>query len=384
MKPKIVQICALDSTIYKMLNKLNQKSLDEGFEVHCICSDGDYVERLKKLGYKVHPIQIDRKISLASNFKSVLKISKKLRDIKPDIVHVHTPIAALLGRIASKISRVNTTIYTAHGFYFHEGMSRIKYSLFYNIEKYAGRFLTDYIFTQSEEDFKLSKDGHFLSKNNRNNYLHISNGIDLEVRFNFQNYNASNKESIFENYNLSENTLILSFIGRMVKEKGIIDLIEAMESLNDYNDIHLFAIGGLPKSERDNSLSNLIEEGYHKNISFTGSIENVEDYLYSSDIFILPSYREGMPRSIIEAMAMKNAIIATDIRGSREEVVNNYNGFLIALESPEQIKEKILELYSDRKKLSDFKINSFERAKNLYDENKVVEKQCEIFKEVIS
>lgn len=385
MRPRIVQICALDSTMFKMLNKLNESSMEKGFEVHCICSGGKYVEILKEQGYKVHPVNIAREIDIKSNLKTIKDIYRTLREIKPDIVHVHTPVAAVLGRIAAKLARVNTIIYTAHGFYFHEGMSSKQYKLFYNIEKYIGKFFTDYIFTQSKEDFLLAKKGKFLKKNKNNNYLHISNGIDLQNRFNINSFKKDTREQVLNEYGLANNTLVISFIGRMVKEKGIVDLVNVMKKLDDYEAIHLFAIGGIPDSERDKSMSEyIIALKDLSNITFTGAVEDVERYLYSSDIFVLPSYREGMPRSIIEAMSMRNAIIATNIRGSREEVVPDYNGYLVNTNASEEIKTTILELYKDNKKLKNFQANSLKRARNLYDEEKVVDKQIKIFKEVVS
>lgn len=384
MKPKIVQICALDATMFKMLNTLNKKSLTEGFEVHCICSDGEYVSKLKEQGYIVHPVKIAREINIKDNLMTIINIYKVLKKINPDIVHVHTPVAAVLGRVAAKLAKVKTIIYTAHGFYFHEGMSKKQYKVFYNIEKYVGRFLTDYIFTQSEEDFILAEEGNFLSRQKRKNYLHISNGIDLTNRFNLKRFNSSIKDNIIKEHNISKDTMIVSFIGRMVKEKGIFDLIEAMKLLEDYKDIHLFAMGGLSESERDKSLKGFLENVSDiKNVTFTGKIENVEDYLFASDIFVLPSYREGMPRSIIEAMSMKNAIIATNIRGSREEVIPNFNGYLVDLKSPFQIKNFILVLYNNREKLQEFQKNSLTRTHQLYNEKDVVEKQVRVFKEVI-
>ena len=116
-----------------------------------------------------------------------------------------------------------------------------------------------------------------------------------------------------------------------LEEKGIFDLLNAVDKLDDYN-LKFIIMGSLPKSERDqHSYSKIQQYVDRKNIIFTGQVDNAEEYLYLSDIFCLPSYREGMPRSIIEAMAMKNAIIATDIRGSREEVVNGETGFIIYL-----------------------------------------------------
>src|SRR5699024_4290267 len=139
------------------LNPLNKVSKERGHEVHCVCSKGPYEEEIKNNGYYFHNVSIDREINLKKNIKSVLMMAKLFKLLKPDIVHVHTPVAAVLGRIAAKIAKVPTIIYSAHGFYFHEGMPAKKYKLFFYIEKYIGRYFTDYIFTQSEEDFEVAR-----------------------------------------------------------------------------------------------------------------------------------------------------------------------------------------------------------------------------------
>ena len=88
-------------------------------------------------------------------------MAKLFKQIKPDIVHVHTPVAGVLGRIAAKIANVPTIIYTAHGFYFHDGMSKSQYRFYFIVEKLIGRYFTDYIFTQSEEDYQIAKENQF-------------------------------------------------------------------------------------------------------------------------------------------------------------------------------------------------------------------------------
>lgn len=382
MKKKIIQITALDSTMKNMLGLLNKRSKEAGFEIHCICSPGREVDRLRQLGYIVHPVKIDRQINILSNISSIKHMIKIMKEVKPDIVHVHTPIASVLGRIAAKLANVKDVIYTAHGFYFHENMPSKKYKLFFNIEKWTGRLFTDFIFTQSEEDYILAKSHNFLSRKKNNNYLHISNGIDITERFNIKNFDIEQKNHINKTLDISENSVTLAFIGRLVKEKGILDLIRAFDIVSEQYEVNLIVMGSPPKSERDQSLSDLIKGNKRKNVHFLGSVKNVEDYLYASDIFILPSYREGMPRSIIEAMALENAIIATNIRGSREEVIDNHNGFLVNLSSPEEIAEKIITLINEKELLRKMKISSFNDAIKKYDEEEVVRKQINIFKKV--
>src|SRR5699024_5064771 len=116
--------------------------------------------------------------------------------------------------------------------------------------------------------------------------------------------------SLRDKYGIQKNDVVVSFIGRLVKEKGILDLLESINYLNAQN-VKFLIIGSLPQGERDTETLKLLEEyKNNKNIIFTGQVTNVNELLYMSDIFCLPSYREGMPRSIIEAMAMKNAVIA--------------------------------------------------------------------------
>ncbi|RIL27055.1 glycosyltransferase family 1 protein, partial [Staphylococcus equorum] len=172
---KIVQIAAIENTHLKLLKALNENCVKSGFEVHCISSSGVNHKEIEKQGVKFHGVEIDRKIAPIKNVKSIFQLVKIFKEIKPDIVHVHTPVAAVLGRIAAKIARVPKIIYTAHGFYFHEGMSSRKYKVYFNIEKYVGRYFTDYIFTQSEEDYNIAIENDFLKKKKSNNYFHISN-----------------------------------------------------------------------------------------------------------------------------------------------------------------------------------------------------------------
>lgn len=376
---KIVQVSAIDMTMNNFLSPLNKETKSRGHEVHCVCSKGPYEKEIKQNGFYFHNVSIDRNINPIKNIKSIYSMVKLFKKLKPDIVHVHTPVAAVLGRIAAKIAKVPTIIYTAHGFYFHEGMTKGKYNLFFNIEKYIGRYFTDYIFTQSKEDYEIAKNNNFLRNDN---YIHISNGIDLDNKFNISKVDVSKVEKLKNKHNINPKDIIVTFIGRLVREKGILDLLNSYKLLKSKN-VKFIIIGSLPQGERDVETMKIIENFKdNKDIIFTGQVSNVNDYLYLSDIFCLPSYREGMPRSIIEAMAMKNAVIATNIRGSREEVVHNETGFLCNVNASDEIAKYIDKLISDSDKLEKFKHNGIERARKLYDEKKIVNNQIKIYENV--
>nr|MDW4386065.1 glycosyltransferase [Staphylococcus saprophyticus] len=178
---------------------------------------------------------------------------------------------------------------------------------------------------------------------------------------------------------IKENDTVITFIGRLVEEKGILDFLDSYQKIKSKN-IKYIVIGDVHESERDLATINKLNKyKNNKNIIFTGKVNNVNEYLSISDIFCLPSYREGMPRSIIEAMAMQNAVIATDIRGSREEVEDGKTGFLVPIKSSKFIANKIDELASNNNLLNYFKVNGYKKAKKYYNEKIVVDKQLAIF-----
>lgn len=380
---KIVQIAAIESTHIKLLKALNEESIKKGAEVHCVCTTGNKKKELQKQGVIVHDIKIDRKISLLGNIKSIYRMLKLFKKLKPDIVHTHTPVASVLGRIAAKLAKVPNIIYTAHGFYFHDGMSKKTYFIYFHIEKIIGKICTDYIFTQSREDYITAKKNNFLRKKKQNNYFHISNGIDLNNEFNINNISEKKIKDIKLKHNIKKGDIIVTFIGRLVKEKGILDLLEAYSKLESKN-VKFIIIGSLFDSERDKDTIKTIEK-YKKDtdVIFTGQISNINEYLALSDIYCLPSYREGMPRSIIEAMAMKNAIIATKIRGSREEVVENETGYLTPLKSSKYIASKIDNLVGNVEILNSFKEAGYFRALQIYNEEEVIKKQWKVFRKLV-
>jgi len=375
---RIVQLTAIESTMNTMLYALNKGILKDGYSLIALYSPSETLDKMVKDGdINVVNVEIQRKIAPISNIRCIYKIYKQLKKIKPHIVHVHTPIAAVLGRVAAKLAKVPIIIYTAHGFYFHENMSSLTYKLFYNIEKFMGKYFTDFLFTQSLEDYETAIKGKFKPKDK---ILAIGNGVDVTNKFNIENIQEQDIKNLRSEFNIGDEDKVVAFIGRLVEEKGILDLLKGFEKI-ERDDIKLLIVGRLEKGERDTKTFEALKKYYNKkNIIFAGRREDINNILYITDIFCLPSYREGMPRSIIEAMVMECAVVASDIRGCREEVVQDNTGYLIKVNSPELIKEKIELLCEDEEKLKAMKKQGRARALQLYNEEKVVQKQLEVYR----
>lgn len=381
---KIIEICAIDATMKSLLGELNAEIKSQGHDLICVCSKGKNTKKLRDDGFNVINLNINRTINPLFNIISLYNLYKLFKKEKPDIVHVHTPAAAALGRIAAKKANVPIVIYTAHGFYFHKGISRVKYNIILKIEKYLAKHYTDFIFTQSEEDRRTALENKFI---NRNKILTIGNGVDVWGKFNTINIEKDKINEIYKEFNLNKNDKIITFIGRLIKEKGVIDLLEAFSNVN-FNDgekTKLIMVGDIAQNERDKDTKKKLEKYRdNSNIIFTGYRNDINNILYITDVFCLPSYREGMPRTIIEAMAMECAVIATDIRGSREEVIDGKTGFLVPVKSINILSDKIKKLIEDDKLLQEMKIAGRRRAEELYNEKEVVKKQLKIFDKLLN
>lgn len=375
---KILQICAIDLSVEALLKPLINASMNKGYIVHTACTDTGKFKDLRKQGLHMIDIPIDRRISLLSNLKSILKLYSLIKKEKYDIVHVHTPIAAVLGRVAAKLAGVRHIIYTAHGFYFHEGMSKLQYQFFYNLEKFFAQYFTDWLLLQSREDYELCIRNQFKVSNF---IIHISNGVDIHAKFNPKLIDNNVKKQLKKELGIDDDVVVFAFIGRFVREKGILELLKAFKQLmKSRANVRLLLIGDILASERDQSCYTLLQEMLDDPaIITTGYRKDIPELLSISDVFVLPSYREGLPRSIIEAMALGKPIIATNIRGCREEVLDNENGFLVEKENNKELYDKMVLLYDDNHKRIVFGERSRRIVEELFDEVKVIDKQLKLF-----
>ena len=378
---KILQLCAIDVSVDSLLKPLIDALSAQGFEVHSACSDTGRMQVLRDQGYILKEIPIARKIDPISNMKSLLRLYRLLKKERYDIIHVHTPIAALIGRVAAKLARVPHIIYTAHGFYFHDRMKKHHYRFFYTLEFLTARFTTDWLLLQSKEDYELCLAKHFIQ--NRERMIHIGNGVDVHARFH-PKHKAMYRANVRGELQLNEDTVLFTFIGRFVREKGIVELLSAFHELRKtYTNAQLMLIGDTLTTDRDQSLQQTMNQLVHaEGIHIMGIRRDIPELLAASDVFVLPSYREGLPRSIIEAMSMGVPVIATDIRGCREEVVHHQTGFLVEVGNKYDLYEKMALLCSNSQLREEMGKQSRINAEMLFDENRVIGKELQIYRAI--
>lgn len=360
---KICQLCAVDFTLYHFLLPLIRAQQAAGHEVVGVCSDGPFIRKSNLSDLRTVSVPISRSLNLFSHIVSYIRLLRLFRHERFDVIHVHTPIAAFLGRLAAKRAGVKFVIYTAHGFYFHERMPVWKRKVFIALERWAGLY-TDVLFTQAEEDAEAARN---LGLCRGGIIQAIGNGIDPQTFYPPKDGGVVRRK-LRDKFNTPENAIVIMITGRMVSEKGYPELFKAMEE----QEAILWAVGERLSSDHNKAVK---ETNIPNNVRLLGYREDIADLLRSADIFVLPSHREGMPRSIIEAMMVGLPVIATDIRGSREEVVSGETGILVPVADRVALQEAIAKLISDRTLAEQMGEAGFLRASKIYDESQVIKLQ---------
>jgi glycosyltransferase involved in cell wall biosynthesis len=371
---KVCQLCAVDFTLKTFLLPLIDGMRGRGWDVTAVCSDGPHIDELRAAGYRIETVPIARSMNPILAAQTLLALVRLFRRQRFDVLHAHTPVAALLGRIAARIAGIPLVVYTAHGFYFHDEMPSMKRRLFVMLERFGGRF-TDLLFSQSAEDAEDAvQEGIAL----RENVLAIGNGVDV-ARFDPVKVGAG--DTARESLGISRDAFVVGMIGRQVKEKGVADYLAAAKIVAAQNPQAWFLLVGerLASDHASGVEAELAaaRAALGERLVTPGLRSDVPELLAAMDLFCLPSWREGMPRTIIEAMMMAKPVLATAIRGAREEVVTELTGLLVPTRSPQALAAAMERFIGDREWARRLGNAGRQRALLLYDENKVVALQLE-------
>ncbi len=339
MKKKVMFIVTEDWYFLSHRLKLAKYLKKKGFEVSVCCKDTGKAIEINRYGIHYFPLSIDRKsISLIKFLRESLTIIKILNKVKPEIVHLISIRPIMIGLLpAFFVKSKFCATFTGMGFLFIK--KNLKISLLRSIIiiylKFFLKLKSLFFIVQNKDDEVFFKNVFNLNKNN----LRIIRGSGIDI-----NYFKYSEETPKKN-------IRISYAGRILEDKGILWLIEAFKIAKEkHPSLQLYIAGALdeknPSSISKQCFNKLID---FKDIFYLGNIKNIKKFWQEADIAILLSKREGLPLSLLEAAATGRPIISTDVTGSREIAINNYNSININAGNIKECSNAILRLTKNKK-----------------------------------
>jgi glycosyltransferase involved in cell wall biosynthesis len=366
---KIAHLTTVDISLrYFLLNQLRFLKENQ-FDVYAISSSGEHIPTIQNAGIKHISVKISRDFfSPLRDILSLIHLVKVLRKYKFQIVHAHTPKASFLGQIAAKIAGTPIIIRTVHGFYFHEHTHPLMRFFLIRMEKIVGK-ISDLIFSQNSEDIETAIKTGICEPEK---IILLGNGINLKD-YNPDQINPAKQTELRRNFNIQDDDRVIGFVGRLVEEKGLLDLFQAVRIVREsINNLKLLIIGTTDYAKKDAITPEMAQKyGISDLCVFAGLQEDMPLFYSLMDIFVLPAINEGIPRVAMEASAMGIPSILNNVRGCREVVRDGENGRLVPIKNIDVLSDAILDLLTDQQKANRMGMLSREKALREFDEQRV-------------
>lgn len=341
---------------------------DQGYEVHIACPPGAFVkgDMVTPEGMRIRVANFPPRYTPVQDLKTLMELVRYFRQQRFDIVHTHTVKPGLLGRVAAWFARVPIVIHTVHGFHIWDEMSGYERRLFLWIERLSARFC-DLLLSQNHEDIAMAiREG--ICPADRISYL--GNGIDISY-FHPERVTAEQVAKLRWELGVAPNEHLVGMIGRLVRSKGYFDYMEAARVLRAQKEPSKFVTIGLATPEKADALSPeqlIVQYGLEGTMQHLGRRDDVRELIAAMDTVVLASYTEGVPRVLMEAAAMGKAAVGTDVRGTREVIVNGETGILVPARDPEALADGIRQLLRDKRRAREMGIAARRRAEMHFDE----------------
>jgi glycosyltransferase involved in cell wall biosynthesis len=377
---KILRITTVPISLNILLKGQLQYMREHGYEVITASAAGSEVAEIcEREGVKHFTIDFTRTLSPFKDLKALWQLIRLIQKEKPDIVHTHTPKAGLLGMMAAKIAGVKNRMHTVAGMPLMQASGLTKkilritekityycaqtvYPNSYRLQEYMAEEFSAY-----KKKFKIIGEGS-------------SNGINTEY-FSRDQISSESREKLRLQHGISTDAVVFVFVGRIVEDKGIHELVEAFFSLN--GNAYLLLVG--PFEDEREPVKAKVKEAIATNpqIIHVGFQKDIRPFLAVADIFVFPSYREGFPNVVLQAAAMELPSIVTDINGSNEIITNNENGLIVPIKSTEALKSAMEELITTPGKRKSLAERARPSILDKYDQKKIWKAIAEEYEERI-
>ena len=362
---KIIEVINVDFALRHFLLPLMRGIRARGHTVIGVSAGGSQLDHARAEGFDVRAVPLARSLSPVASWRAYSALVDLFRAERPDLVHAHMPISGFLARLAAWRAGVPVIAYTCHGFLFNQPGPLWRRALGFVVEWIGGR-LTDIHTTVSTEEAADARRLHIHASSTP-----VGNGRD-PARY---HPDPAARARIRTEFGVAEDRPVVVIVSRLVRHKGHPELLAAMRDV----DAELWVVGDRLASDHGEDLEPYFAaSGLGPRLRRLGYREDIPAILAAADIFVLPSHFEGLPMSVIEAMLSGLPVVATDISGPREQVVDGETGFLVGLMDVPALAGALQRLAADPDLRTRLGAAARARALDLYDEGRVVARTLDL------
>ena len=377
---KLVHVTTVDMSLVLLLGPQLRAFAEAGMEVIGVSAPGPFVSQLESWGIRHVPLRhATRSNAVGQDLMALLELCRLFRRLRPDIVHTHNPKPGLYGRFAARAVGVPGIVNTVHGLYASPEDRSSRKAVVYTLER-AASLCSGVELIQNPEDLRvLARMGVPSDK-----LVLLGNGIDLQ-RFRPEPRKGKRRQARNQ-LGVDRDAVVVGVVARLVWQKGFHELFAAAESMrHTHPDVVFVVIGGSDPGKADAiSPADLASARRRMRIVFAGEKDKMEDIYPAFDLFVLPSHREGFPRSAMEAAASGLPVIATDIRGCRQVVSHGQSGLLVPVRDPVRLAAAIEVLAADPELRQRMGTEGRRKAEAEFDDRQVMSKTLDAYERVLA
>ena len=380
MRPKVVHLTTVDMSVRHLLLNQLLALRDAGFEVGAVSADGPDLGPVRAAGVPHYPVPFTRRMSPLQDLKAAIEIWRLCRRERFTIVHTHQIKAVLFGQLAARLAGVPLVVTTVR-FYFHEHTPPFKKRLWIALETFCARF-SNYLLSQNREDVSTAVAAGICPPDK---IEYLGNGIDVR-RFSRTEVPQARLQCLREQWGLADDTPVVGFVGRLVEEKGLLELFEAIAILRQKHPrMRLLVVGPVDSDKPDHlDAAAAAKAGLADITIFAGYRDDMPDLYALMTVLVLPSHREALPRSPMEASSMGVPTVATAIRGCREVVRPGENGYLVPLRDAKAIASAVDCILSDSALAARLGTRAREIAVAEFDEQIIFRRVVDIYRRLLA
>ena len=310
------------------------------------------------------------------DLRAAAQLWRALRRERPDILHTHNPKPGIIGRIIGRLAGVPLVVNTQHGLYAQPGDRWQRRLPVYAAERLAASF-SHVELVQSPEDVDTLVRSLRVP---RSRVRLLGNGIDLD-RFSPHAVDPGARTALRSQWQIAPDEIVIGLVGRLVREKGIVEIIEAAHMLRERGVVVRTVIVGPADPDKADAIDPaLLRRAEHDGVVLAGQRTDMPECYSAFDLFLTASWREGFPRSAMEAAAMGLPTIATDIRGNRQVVRHEHTGLLVPVRSPHAIADAVASLIEQRHRWPSLSAAALAAAADEFDQRRVIARTLDAYR----